>query len=158
MNQIARHPTLDDPDRSVLRHQAGTEEEYLALDGNFFAEYSDGIIEFLPMPTTSHQLIAYLLCTCHRAFAAGGPGGFGLLAPLRVRLWPGKFREPDVLYVLPEHLHLVGEQFWEGADLVMEVVSEDRRRDLGVKQLRGMLKRASPNTGSSTPSSARSSS
>ena len=32
------------------------------------------------------------------------------------------FREPDVLFVTREHDSLIGEQFWLGADLVMEVV------------------------------------
>jgi Uma2 family endonuclease len=50
-----------------------------------------------------------------------------------VRLWEGTFREPDIVFVLAKHAKQVGEDFWKGADLVMEVVSggaEDRRRDL----------------------------
>ena len=42
-------------------------------------------------------------------------------------------REPDVLFMLKEHADRIGDDCWEGADLVMEVVSggaEDRRRDL----------------------------
>jgi Uma2 family endonuclease len=50
-----------------------------------------------------------------------------------VRLWPKKYREPDVVFMVNKHAHRIGEEYWEGADLVMEVVSaseEDRRRDL----------------------------
>ena len=37
--------------------------------------------------------------------------------------------------MLAEHRERVGEQYWEGADLVMEVVSDDdRRRDLQTKR------------------------
>ena len=38
-----------------------SEEEYLALNTNRLVEYSDGCLEFLPMPTLSHQLIMLFL-------------------------------------------------------------------------------------------------
>ena len=46
-----------------------------------------------------------------------------LFAGVRVRLWPGKFREPDVLFMRAEHAGRITDEYWEGADLVMEVVS-----------------------------------
>ena len=52
--------------------------------------------------------------------------------PLRVRVRPGKIREPDVLFLRNEKFHLRGNRLWSGADLVMEVVSSepmDRHRD-----------------------------
>jgi len=59
-----------------------------------------------------------------------------LFAPLPVRLWAGKFREPDILYLRPGRVRdLHGQP--EGADLVMEVVSEgaeNRDRDLNIKR------------------------
>jgi Uma2 family endonuclease len=58
-----------------------------------------------------------------------------LFAPLPVRLWPGKYREPDIVYLRPERLrNLRGQP--QGADLAVEVVSEgqeNRRRDLEAK-------------------------
>jgi Uma2 family endonuclease len=59
------------------------------------------------------------------------------VAPLRVRLGRRQFREPDVVFMLKEHGNRIGEQFWKGADLVMEVVSDDpesRDRDLVLKR------------------------
>jgi Uma2 family endonuclease len=57
------------------------------------------------------------------------------MAPYPVRLWPGKFREPDVVCVRSAHAHRLGEKFAEGADLVMEVVSEsDPTRDWDTKR------------------------
>jgi Uma2 family endonuclease len=44
-------------------------------------------------------------------------------APLPVRLWPGKVREPDVLFLAREHADRRGEQVWGPPDLVMEVLS-----------------------------------
>ena len=52
-----------------------------------------------------------------------------------MQISPGKYREPDLVFMLREHADRMGEQFWDGADLVMEVVSPDgRKRDLEVKR------------------------
>jgi Uma2 family endonuclease len=102
-----------------------TEGDYLELDTNHLVEFTDGYVEVLPMPTTSHQRIVAHLFMLLSGFAA--PRGLGtvLFAPLRVRLRPALIREPDVLFAGNEHAHLIGEKFWTGADLVMEVVSDD---------------------------------
>ncbi|OGO40204.1 MAG: hypothetical protein A2Z04_00640 [Chloroflexi bacterium RBG_16_57_9] len=111
-----------------------SEEEYLALNTNHLVEYSDGRIEVLPMPTDKHQaIVAYLfmilLALTQRI------GGTVRFSPLRIRLWPGKFREPDLMLLLASHDHLRHNQYWEGADLVMEVVSpDDPERDLVTKR------------------------
>lgn len=114
---------------------AWSEEEYLALSFNRPVEFSDGHVEVLPMPTTSHQLIVAFLYQALLAFVAPRGAGTLLFAPLRVRLWPGKFREPDLVFLAAEHASRIGEPFWDGADLVMEVVGDDeRRRDLETKR------------------------
>ena len=114
-----------------------SEEEYLGLETNRLVEFSDGHLEVLPMPTQSHQAIVFLLSRLLHAFAAGKALGYVLPAALRVRLWEGKYREPDVVFMLSQHAQRRHESHWEGADLVMEVVSnapEDRRRDLVTKR------------------------
>jgi Uma2 family endonuclease len=116
---------------------AWSEEEYLALNSNRLVEFSDGTIEVLPMPTTSHQLIVAYLYRLLLAFITPKKLGTVLFSPLRVRLCPGKYREPDLVFLLARHAGRIGESFWKGADLVMEVVSsdeEDRRRDLVTKR------------------------
>lgn len=113
------------------------EDEYLALQTNHLVEFSNGVLEVLPMPTTSHQLMVYHLCTLLLTFVSAKNLGTAILAPLRVRLWRRKFREPDVIFMLKEHAERIREEFWIRADLVMEVVSgdeEDRRRDLVIKR------------------------
>jgi Uma2 family endonuclease len=113
-----------------------TEADYLALDTNQLIELSDGRLEVLPMPTTSHQWIVFYLHGLLNAFAYPKLG-LMLAAPLRVRLWPRKFREPDIVFMLDAHRERVHEDYWEGADLVMEVVSDDpesRKRDLVEKR------------------------
>jgi Uma2 family endonuclease len=114
-----------------------SEREYLNLDTNRLVEFSHGFIEFLPMPTTSHQRIVLLLVSLINAFASLSNLGEALFAGVRVRLWEGKIREPDVVFMLAEHASRITEDYWIGADLVMEVVSgsdNDRRRDLVEKR------------------------
>jgi len=114
-----------------------TPEDYLALKTNWLVELSDGCIEVLPMPTTSHQLLVLHLYGLLLAFNAARSLGTLLVASLRVRLGAKRFREPDVVFMLKEHADRIGEDYWEGADLVMEVVSgskEDRDRDLITKR------------------------
>jgi hypothetical protein len=51
-------------------------------------------------------------------------------------LWDGKFREPDIVFLLAQHADRRGNKYWRGADLVMEVVSEDDPdRDLVTKRV-----------------------
>jgi len=113
-------------------------DEYLSLPGNRLVEFSDGFLEVLPMPTTLHQWIVLYLWESLKHFTGGWSGlGLALTAALRVRLWENKFREPDVVFMLTQHRRRAHDEFWEGADLVMEVVSDDptdRRRDLVTKR------------------------
>lgn len=112
-----------------------SEEEYLELTGNRLVELSHGVVEVLPMPTDSHQaMVAFLYAALHAYVSTRGLGKVRF-APLRLRLAPGKFREPDILFLAVERDHLRGEKYWSGADVVMEVVSDDdRQRDLVTKR------------------------
>jgi Uma2 family endonuclease len=142
MNPLAGTPqqaSIGEPTWEVAKlfpnQGAWSEGEYLALNGNYLIEFSDGCLEVLPMPTTSHQMMVLFLHAALAAFVAPRKMGLALVAPLRVRLWSAKYREPDVVFMLAENLNRSGEEFWEGADLVMEVVSDhDRRRDLEIKR------------------------
>ena len=114
---------------------AWSEEEYLSLPTNRLVEFASGAIEVLPMPTESHQRMVLALYRRLAAFVEPRSLGTVLVAPLPVRLWSGRFREPDVVFMLAEHAGRRKERFWEGADLVMEVVSpENRRHDLETKR------------------------
>lgn len=104
-----------------------TEEQYLTLTNqtNHLIEYTDGEIEVLPMPTRRHQLILLLLYELFKA-AVSPLGGIVLVAPLRLQVRPGKFREPDVLMLLHVDDPRNQDAFWLGADVVVEIVSPDR--------------------------------
>jgi Uma2 family endonuclease len=99
--------------------------DYLALDTNRLVELSEGRLEVLAMPTEQHQLIVALLYDALKAFVRPRALGKVLFAPLRIQLWEGRFREPDLVFLLQENAAKRGDRFWRGADLVMEVVSED---------------------------------
>jgi Uma2 family endonuclease len=110
-------------------------EQYLKLTAqtNRLIEYTDGVIEALPMPTKYHQAISKLLFLALLAIAER-IGGDVFYAPLRVQVRPGKFREPDLLLVVDKNDPRAQNEFWLGADLVMEIVSPDRpERDTETK-------------------------
>lgn len=113
-----------------------TEADYLWLTNrtNRLIELSDGRIEVLPMPTEKHQAI---LLHLYLAFlpVIQRIGGKVFVAALRMRVAAGKFREPDLLLLLSEDDPRRHNEYWEGADLVAEVVSpDDPRRDLVKKR------------------------
>lgn len=115
-----------------------SDTEYLSLtDGiNRYVELTEGRLEVLQMPKSSHQRIMLFLWSQLQAFILTSSAGQALCAPLRVRIAKGSFREPDVVFMLESNQERAGEDFWEGADLVMEVVSPDddsRKRDLEEK-------------------------
>jgi len=115
---------------------AWLEEDYLNLDTNRLVEFDNGIVEVLPLPTKSHQLIVLFIYRLLDSFFAGlSLGGKVLVAPYRVRVAPGRYREPDVLYLTAEQHAKSVEQFTDWAELVVEVVSRDNpQRDYADKR------------------------
>lgn len=114
-----------------------SEEDYLWLSKrtNRLVEFSNGCIEVLPMPTPKHQKLVLFLYRVLFAFIQARHLGTLLVAPLRVYLWPGKWREPDLVFLLAAHQDREGEQGFMGADLVVEVVSpDDPERDRVTKR------------------------
>jgi Uma2 family endonuclease len=112
-----------------------SESDYLELDTGRLVEYVDGRIEVLPVPTELHQLIVGYLYRTLFAFVESRNLGTVLFAPLRIKLWEGRFREPDIVFMTQENQQRRGKQFWTGTDLAIEVVSEDDpNRDHVVKR------------------------
>ncbi len=57
-----------------------------------------------------------------------------MFAPFPIRLWEGKIRQPDLVFMHAAHAHRRKAKYWEGADLVMEVMSpDDPKRDRDIK-------------------------
>ena len=121
----------------LSRQESWTEAQYLQLTerSRRLLEFTDGHLDILPMPTDQHQVIVrfLLLALFPRVLKLGGTV---LFAPLRLRVRDGKFREPDLLLVLDANDPRRGNDFWTGADLVIEVVSpDDPSRDTQDKRL-----------------------
>ncbi|MBE7491421.1 MAG: Uma2 family endonuclease [Planctomycetes bacterium] len=113
-----------------------TEGEYLHYtDSRRGMEFNNGTLEFLPMPTRTHQEIIQLLFLM--LLEHMGRNGGVWIAGIRVRTLPDKIREPDIVVMLDRNDPRAGERLFEGADMVMEVVSDDpdgRHRDYEVKR------------------------
>jgi len=115
-----------------------TEEEYFALEADYFVEFVDGVLEFLPRPKLPHQRIAKFLLYRLDEFVTENDLGEVDIAPLPVKLFEGRIREPDVVYMNWEQVEAAEDAYPNGADLVVEVVSPDdesRKRDYEEKPL-----------------------
>jgi Uma2 family endonuclease len=133
-----------------------TTHDYFSLES--FADYprvelADGRLEVLPMPTEAHDLIMIVLLEALNDFVQVHAPGVVLFSGMKIRLkksvLPGsglrasefrrpecripEFRVPDVAYLKTANAHRRHDRYWDGADLVMEVVcgdDRDRERDL----------------------------
>jgi len=113
-----------------------SEQDYFALETSHFVEFDNGHLEFLPMPTLVHQRITLFLYRLLNAFVEANTLGEVLTAPLPVRLWSRKYREPDIVFLSSKRRVPLEAKYPTGADLVVEIVSEgkeDRERDLETK-------------------------
>lgn len=131
---------VDDDDEPVLSldplQGLWTEEQYLAMSDHSrrLLEFADGVIEVLPMPIPEHQKIVAYLYRQFFAFLAA-TGGIVLFAPLRVRVKPRKFREPDLVILRDANDSRQQDRYWVGVDVAVEVVSDDDPdRDRKVKR------------------------
>jgi Uma2 family endonuclease len=115
-----------------------TEQDFLAFEAsNFPIELVDGCLEFLPMPTYLHQrLVRYLFLQLDRA-AQSTRRGQASFAPCPIRLWEGRFREPDLFFLSSARVAR-REDPPQGAEIVVEVLSQgqpNRDRDLINKRI-----------------------
>jgi Uma2 family endonuclease len=114
-------------------------EEYLSLTDRtrWLVEYTAGKIEVLEMPTIEHQLILKFLFRALDTYVERQKLGVVLFAPTRVYLEPNKYREPDIVFSSTERHAKSNKRFYQGADLVIEIVSADadsRARDVEQKR------------------------
>jgi Uma2 family endonuclease len=116
--------------------------DYLALteSSNQLVEYSAGFIEVLETPSEVHQFVLLAVYGQLAAFNRAHPRdpGFTLItAPFRIRLSADEFREPDLALMLDSHRARRNNQYWDRADLVVEILSPGKRahdRDLLLKR------------------------
>jgi Uma2 family endonuclease len=102
-----------------------SEDNYLFFDEPRLLEFEDGFVRVLPMPTTEHQDVVLFLLEELLAFTRPSKLGKTLMAPIKVRLKDRSYREPDLVFMLQNNIGRVKSRYWDGADLVVEVVSPD---------------------------------
>jgi len=103
-----------------------TVEQYPRLTNqtNQLIEFTDGTLEVLPAPTKYHQAILRLLVLAFLPVMQQ-IGVDVYFAPLRLQIRQRKLREPDLPLVLDKSDPRAQNEFWLGADLVVEIVSPD---------------------------------
>lgn len=111
-----------------------SEEEYLELTdhANRRIEYTEGRLEFLPLPTDIHETLVRFLFRALDRYVDQRKLGEVFSNGIRLRVAARKYRLPDVIFLHRDHFHARHNRAWERADLVMEVVSDppaDRQRD-----------------------------
>lgn len=114
-----------------------SENEYWTMLERRRVEFTDGNVEILPMPTTKHQSILLFLLELLLMVSRTSHPGKVLPSGIKLRVRDAKIREPDIILALKINVkQFVSEQFWSGADLVVEVVSPDNpERDHEEKRL-----------------------
>jgi len=105
-----------------------TYEQWLAWEySSGLTEWVDGEVIIMSPPSIAHQrvlqLFAFILAMLQQVLGNGQL----VVAPVAMRLnSSGPVREPDVLYVMEEHLDRFSARQLDGpADLVVEVISDD---------------------------------
>lgn len=124
----------DDISRLLIRSEGFSIEDYLSLDGPYLVEYLQGSLQILPMPNALHQAIAFVLANLLVAWSKADTLARTKLAPFRVQLNDKLYREPDVCFMRGKNANRRTNEFWYGADLVVEITSENtRKNDLQTK-------------------------
>jgi Uma2 family endonuclease len=85
-------------------------------------ELSDGNLEFSNPPTVFHQRILLRLSFALHTFVTARKLGEVCFGPLPPTLWPGKIREPDLMFMSTAHASRIG-IYWGVPDLAVEMLS-----------------------------------
>ena len=107
---------------------AWTEAAYFALpDTNHIVELSGGRLLVHEMPGLEHQRIVGELLFSLGAWVRTVGDGEVIPAPMPIRLWEGKIREPDLVYYAAGSEDRYHVQYADPPDLAIEVLSPSTR-------------------------------
>ena len=122
-----RHNDVGHARELLERHRAGHDQALIVTDGVFSMDGDLAPLAELLALTNEHD--AWLMSDDAHGL------GVVLMTGIPVRVRAGKMRQPGLVFMRTENRHRRGKQFWEGADLVVEIVSEGgRSRDLETKR------------------------
>ena len=112
-----------------------TEPDYFTLpETNRIIELSEGRVVIPDMPTIAHQRVVGKLFRLMSDYDEAQGLGEVSVSPLKVRLWPGKFREPDIIFMRRDHADRIGEDYCGVPDLVVEVISPRTPKSSGKRK------------------------
>ena len=117
----------------IQRTAKMTLDEYLALDElEGVWELIDGVLKKMAEPNHEHQQLITVLQWLIRSHLVAAIPRLGILLPgIALALSPSRVAVPDLVYVRAERQHLWQGRIITGApDLVVEVLSQDRAKDL----------------------------
>lgn len=124
-------------DQASDRPKKMTYEEFLDwCDEDTLAEWVAGEVVMYSPASMRHQVVVDFLITVLTIYVEQRGWGLVLSGPFQMKTGPDlPGREPDVLFIVREHLEKLGHAYLDGpGDLVVEVVSrESRLRDRGEK-------------------------
>lgn len=108
-----------------FRDEFWPDAAYLVFANKFnrSIELSNGKVVILPMPTLEHQRISRDIFKAFDQWLGDRKLGEALYSPHPIRLWPGRYREPDVMVWLNEHRDRLGAQESGPPDIAVEIVS-----------------------------------
>jgi Uma2 family endonuclease len=113
-----------------------TEANYFELEGRW--EYDQGVLEKPFEPDTTHQELLQFFTDEWCAYRKTAGSGRNLPNGTKIRLWPEKYRDPDLTFYLEETYNRVrDENYMTSPDWVLEVSSKrkrDRDRDFITKK------------------------
>jgi len=134
---VATEPAATAKPRRRSPRRRLTFEEFLArADEDTRAEWVDGVVEVIDVPTIEHQRLMKFLAMLLDLFVSARRLGEVCLPPYPMRLATRPSgREPDVRFVAAARRDRLTSQFLDGpADLVIEIISEGSvGRDRGDK-------------------------
>jgi len=111
--------------RLFPRQGQWTEADYFRLpETNRIIELSEGRLIITPSPTEQHQTVLGNLFVIMRTHVLSNKLGKIIMSPMDTRLWEGKVRQPDIVFMSNEHLDRTTEKTWGVPDLVVEILSE----------------------------------
>ena len=100
-----------------------TEADYYPFsERGRLVELSDGNLEIIDLPTVFHQQILLRLSVALHTFVTARELGEVFFAPLPVKLWSGKIREPDLMFLSTAHASRIG-AYLGVPDLAVEILS-----------------------------------
>ena len=125
IEEISQENLTIEISRLFPRQGEWTEADYFRLpETNKIIELSEGRLIISPSPTDQHQKISGNLYSVLRTHVRTNNLGEIRYAPMDVRLWEGKVRQPDIAFMSNKHLDRITEGLWGIPDLAVEILSE----------------------------------